>query len=427
MITLFSKLIKNLPTLFLSLVMAIAVWVSAISDADPMEERIYPRSIPIELVGQDPGLLLTSDSQDQVTITLNAPSSLWEKLTRREVSIRAVVDLAGLNAGDHELEVQLQIDAKPIRIVSYSPETIEVELDRLVSRDYSIELVSLGEPAVGFQVEYPVMSQVAVAVAGPEALMDKVNAVQAVLEIEGVSENIDRMVPLIPVDNTYTEIEGLTLSPDMIHISQEVTQRGGFRNVVIKVELSGQVVSGYRVTNISVFPPAVTVFSSDPKLVEGLPGYVNTEILDLTNLKDDLDVELALDLPPGISVVGEDTVEVQVGVASIEGSLTLEKMNVEFVGLDEDLQAFASPETVDVILSGPLNVLESLRANDIHVVVNLEGDGIGTFNRLPLVDLEGSDLIVEAILPASIEIIVEERLPTPSPTPEMTPIGESKE
>ena len=118
---------------------------------------------------------------------------------------------------------------------------------------------------------------------------------------------------------------GLTLDPADVTVTQPITQKYGYRNLVVKVVVKGQVANGYRVTNVSSYPAVVTVFSVDPDLVSNLPGYVETEPLDITGLKDDVDVLLPLALPLGVSVVGENMTQVQVGIAAIESSLTLKQ------------------------------------------------------------------------------------------------------
>jgi hypothetical protein len=55
-------------------------------------------------------------------------------------------------------------------------------------------------------------------------------------------------------------VTGVNISPAQVSVRKAISQRGGYRNVVVKVIVDGQVARGYRVTNISVFPPAVTVF-----------------------------------------------------------------------------------------------------------------------------------------------------------------------
>ena len=73
-------------------------------------------------------------------------------------------------------------------------------------------------------------------------------------------------------------------------------------------------------TNITASPPNLVVFSTNPQLVNNLPNFIETTPLDLTGAQDDLDVRLSLNLPRGISAVGDQTILVQVSIAAIEGS-----------------------------------------------------------------------------------------------------------
>jgi hypothetical protein len=58
----------------------------------------------------------------------------------------------------------------------------------------------------------------------------------------------------------------VTVSPEPIHVTLPVIQQGGYRDVAVKVTIVGRVASGYRLTDLSVFPPVVTVFSDRPNL-----------------------------------------------------------------------------------------------------------------------------------------------------------------
>jgi YbbR domain-containing protein len=209
-------------------------------------------------------------------------------------------------------------------------------------------------------------------------------------------------------------------------VTEQITQRGGYRNVVIKAVLVGQIATGYRLTNITVSPPAVTVFSTDPSLVEKLPGYVETTPINLNGSQDGLDVNLGLNLPDGVQVVGDQSVQVQIGVAAIEGSLSITRLNVNITGLAEGLNAQVSPETVDIIISGPLPILDTLTQDKIVVSVDLTGQGAGTYQLVPRVEMPSTDLKLESILPGSIEVTITQA-PTPSPTPKGSPSPTPKE
>ena len=99
-------------------------------------------------------------------------------------------------------------------------------------------------------------------------------------------------------------VTDLTIQPEAAHVTLPVTRQGGFRDLAVKVVVRGQVASGYRLDSISVSPPVVTVYSSNPDLVNALPGVVETQPLDLQAAKDNVTLRVPLNLPGGVSAVG---------------------------------------------------------------------------------------------------------------------------
>lgn len=411
---------KYLPSFLLAFALAVAVWVAAVTASDPNEIRVYPRALGVEIIGQNAGLVLTSESIPAVTLTLSAPRSIWDRLTNEMVTVRAVADLSGLPAGTSDVPIQVLVGIRPVQIISYTPRTARVTLETLKSRSVPVRIISRGEVAVGFQSDPPTLSRVEVVVSGPASAVSKVEAARAVLDISQAQESINRVLNLQAVDANDQAVSGVTLTPDQVTISQRITQRGGYRNVVVKVQPVGKIASGYRLTAIVVSPPAVTLFSSDPQLVNNLPGFIETQPLDITGAKDDFETRLTLNLPAGISVVGDQTVLVQVGIATIEGSITISLNKVQITGLAEGLVGKVSPETVDIILSGPLPVLDTLRSEFLQVTVDMRDAKVGIYQRSPRVVVTVNEVRVDSILPGTVEVTVS-LAPAPTPTPSPTP------
>ena len=417
MIDFLRRAIKTLPTLLTAFLLALVLWIYAVTSTDPTESGTFGTPIPIEIIGQDPALIRMGELPTTLTLKLSAPRSIWGDLNNQPSLIRAIVDLSGLEAGTHVLPVQVQIGARPAQIESYTPATVEITLENLMTRTLPVNLAIQGEPAVGYQAETPALSNDSVTITGPEALVNQVDQVQAVLDVNLLQQSIVRTIPLKAVDATQSPVTGITLSPSEITVTQEITQRFGYRSVVVNVVVSGQVAQGYRLTNISVFPPAVTVFSADPSIVDSLPGYVQTEALDLTNATDDLDMFLDLSLPDGLSVVGgQETVLVRVGIAAIESSAAYSNMTVEVVGLSSTLKAAIAPEQVTVIVAGPLPMLDQLTIDGIRVMVDVTGLTAGTYQLIPNVEIAIQNLRVESILPETVEVVISSAL-SPTPTP----------
>jgi len=188
----------------------------------------------------------------------------------------------------------------------------------------------------------------------------------------------------------------------------------------VKVSITGRVASGYRLTDLSVFPPVVTIFSSDPDLVSNLLVVVETEPLDLQKAEEDINIRLSIILPPGVTIIGDQTVLVQAGVSPIESSVTLAGEKIDIIGLENNLTAQVSPLTVDIIISGPLSLLDTLTRQDVRVSVDLTGLPAGTYQLTPKVEILIANVIVESILPNTIEVVIApinqtDIVPTPTP------------
>jgi len=410
----------NFRTFLLALILGISVWISAVTSADPDEVRIFPNPIKLEVIGSDPSLIITSEIPEEVEVTLRAPSSVWEQLTALDNSVQATLDLSGLEAGEHIVNVQIRVLLRPYQIVLANPETVTVNLEPFATRILPIDISTSGIPAIGYQAGDVVIDPTKVVVSGPESLVNQATHARVFVNLDGVRENIEQSNTIQITDEENKIIKGLTITPETVQLNVPVSQQGGFRDVAVKVVVQGQQAAGYRVENISVFPPVVTVFASDPELVNALPGVVETLPLDLQDAEEDITTRLALNLPENVTLVGAQTVQVTVGISPIQTSLTLSNKEITVIGLSEGLAAQVLPQTVDVIISGPLPVLDALSPQDVIVTVDVTGLEIGTHQLEPIVDVLVDNVLVESILPGTIEVVISPPI-TPTITPFPTP------
>jgi len=414
----FRWIADNYRTFLWALALAIAVWLAAVTGADPDETRALTTSIPVEIVGQDPSLVINGDVPSEVRITLRAPRSVWNLINADPGLIRAILDLSGLAAGEHNIDLQIQVNARPVQIVAASPQSLLFSLEPLVTKTLTVDLSLFGEAAIGYQIGDPILEPVEVTVAGAESQIESVARARVSVNLDGLREELDESFAVEVLNEAGEPISGLTVTPSSIHVNLPVSQQGGYRDVAVKVITAGRVASGYRLTDISVFPPVVTVFAADPELVSNLPGVLETLPLDLQSAQNDITTRLALNLPAGVSIVGEQTVLIQAGVSAIESSITLAGERVEVTGLASHLAAQVSPQTVDVIVSGPLPLLDTITRQDVRVTVDLTDLPPGTHQVTPKVEVLISDVFVESILPNTIEVVITiNGVPSPTPNP----------
>ena len=397
---------KNLTSLILSLLLAIVIWTSAVTSANPNIETEL--TIPLEVIQPATDIAIVDPLPETVTIKILAPESIILQLEEDNL-ITANINLTDIEAGTYRFPVKVNIpdQIKPIRILEQTPKQLELKVSNLISKSLSISIQIEGEPVIGYKIGRLEWDQVRATVTGQETKVNQIATVVGILDISDARETISTDLKLKAQDENGVPVDAVTVEPDIVHVNQVISLQGGYRNVAVNVTTVGIVEPGYRFTSITPAPPTVMVFSEDPQLVEQLPGYVNTSALDLTGVDGYLETILELDLPNGVSVVGDPTVLVQVNITALETNMSISR-EVEIIGLLPGLSAEASPIQVSVRVSGPVPILENLILRDIRVVVDLSNLDVGTHTVSPTVEILPADVIWEDISPTTVEIVIEE-------------------
>ena len=411
-------LASNIRTFLLALVLGASVWLSAVTGADPDEVRPFPNPVTLEVIGQDPSLILTSEIPPTIEVTLRAPRTVWEQLIAQENSVQGILDITGLSAGEHTQVIQIRIGARPAKTVLTTPETITFTLEPLSTQSLPVEIIVNGQPAVGYQAGEATVEPTQIAISGPDSIVRQATRARVSVSLDDVRESIDEVFDVQVLDDRNIILNGVSINPQTARVMIPISPQSGYRDLAVKVVVNGQQAPGYRLENISVFPPVITVFAEDPELVNGLPGVVETQALDLQNAKENISTRLALTLPETVTIVGTKTVQVQVAISPIQTSLTLLDQPINIIGLPDGFAAQISPQTVDVIISGPQPVLNALTPQDITVSIDVTGLDLGTHQLEPKVEVFVEDVLKGSILPGTVEVVLSILgTPTPISTP----------
>jgi hypothetical protein len=94
-------------------------------------------------------------------------------------------------------------------------------------------------------------------------------------------------------------------------------------------------------------------------------------------------------------------------VEVIRSGLTLE-VTPTIRGLRNDLTTAVGVESVVVILSGPLTVMEALGPNDVTLIMNLVNLGPGDYSIVPVVTVP-DEVVIENIIPEAVPVKIELR------------------
>ncbi len=396
---------ENLASLVLSILLALVIWVSAVTSANPNVEADL--AVPLVVKGMASDITLITEVPANVNLTVLAPESVIEAVQQENI-ITAQVDLTDLDAGTYRFPVLINIpeEIRPIRVIEQTPTQLQLALGQLISTEKNIKIDVEGEPAVGYKIGSLEWDRSSVTISGREDLIQQVDSVIATLDISDASENVTRELTLVAQDEMGNPVTNIDLSPETVRVNQVIDLQGGYRNVAVNVVTQGLVEPGYRFTSITPAPPTVMVFSENPQLVEQLPGYINTNPLDLTGVDGYLETILELDLPDGVTVVGDPTVLVQVNITPLETNISVSR-EIEVIGLLPGLSAEVSPPQVSVRVSGPVPVLDNLTERDIRVIVDLTNIDVGVHTVEPTVEILPSEVELEDISPVEVEVKIQ--------------------
>jgi YbbR domain-containing protein len=399
---------ENLITLLLATGISLSIWIIAINEQNPPREDFFPADLPIEVVNKPADLVLFQPFERTVRVRIRASQASWDRLqpgTDRTLtgSARAFIDLANTTAGLHEYEVQIKFADPDITIISIDPQSVSLRLDQQRQKTFGVQVNVSDAPPVGFTIGTPQVNPPTVTVTGPQSSVEQVAEVVAAMQLRGSKTAIDRDVALIARDTQGNTVQGVRLAPETATVHLPVDQQLGFKDVSVKVVTKGNVASGYWLSNITVDPSTLTVVGSPARLDE-IGGFVTTDAIDVKDAKSGFVRRVALVMPPGVSAVNTQSVQVTIDIAAITGGQTVQRP-VTIQGLDKGLKATLSPDNIDVILGGPLPILQTLKPEDVQVVIDLGNKTPGKYKITPTV-IKPDALKVESIVPDTIEVSI---------------------
>jgi len=391
---------SNFPLIVMSLVLATLVWLVSTEESDPTRVQQFPQSVPVTLSNLPQGMVVVGDFGERVFVTLRTTTSTWNSLSVDDFV--AQVDLEGLGVGEHRLPVEVIVDKRPVRLMQIEPDFVTVELEPNLTRTVPVRVQLEGEPPLGYLRRSPTVEPLEVTVSGPESYVERVADITAVVSVQDATTDVEGEFRLSPLDADGQVVDYVRLTPDVVTVRVPIELSGYYRSLPVKVVSEGEVARGYRITGISVDPPTVTVVGS-PEVIAALPGFIETEPINLEGAEDDVVVRPMLAVPASVGVVlGDQVVEVRVSVEPIESSVTMDVVP-ELHGMEPTLAATVSPETVQVILSGPQALLEALKVDDVRVILNLFGLEPGAHQIEPEV-IVPDGIVARSILPPTVQV-----------------------
>ena len=414
-----AKLFQNMTLKMASLAGAIIIWLIIMNINDPVVTRII-YDVPVNVVNtsyiESMGLSYKiSDGYDTVAVTVRGNRSLVESLTSSRFNVTAdLTQIISLETDPVMVPLTVYCPSISSENLTASPRNINIDIEEMVSKEFVINATASGTtPANGFEVGEMTVEPETVTIRGPGTLIDKIERVNAIVDVTGIRTDKD-MQPVIRITDkngeqiTDTQMSYLSMNVTEEEMTVHVTVYAVRSGVSLKVETSGEPASGYTVGNIAVTPSTLSVVGSRAVL-DMLEQNGNTititadsGLVDVTDKVSDVSVKIDIRqiLPEGLSLASQISTTAVVSVQILPAnsrSVTVETRNIDISGLTDGRSCVFESSSLEIKIQGSPEILDGLSASDLRASVDLSGLMIGR-QKVPVsVDLPDGCSLVEDV------------------------------
>lgn len=231
-----------------------------------------------------------------------------------EAVVRAYVDVKGAKPGKNTFKVMLDVPGFLRREADFvaKPSTVELELVRVSSRLVRV-LLNVGRVHPDYVLDAYSIEPSTVRVVGQESRVNSVDVARVTVDLSSMESGGAYALKVEALDDDGRPVP-VTADPARVTFRPKLEPKPSEKSVLVNPIWIGAVRPGYRITAVTVDPTQVTVRGPAAQLAA--INVVETEAIDLSNLRSDRTFEARLELPEGVAT-SDRNVRVRVTVERI--------------------------------------------------------------------------------------------------------------
>lgn len=291
---------KKYFTMFLSIAIAVGLWVFVIENENPTIKMTYS-NIPVEYLNEDAleeDGLVVADTEEAATVKVTLQGKRADLLDLDSDDLAAAVDVSEYTKGDHYVQVEVHAPDN-VKVVGTKPSQIKITVESLVSSEKTVDVQFEGESPANKEPVFLGVEPEDITVTGASSAVSSVKSLRAVVDISNVTSKKKTInVRLKPVDKLGKEVKGVTLSAEKADIT---VQMYSTKSVPLNVQTTGTATAGYRV---SVDAPDSVQISCSDDLIDSL-SEIATQPVDITDITERTEISLTPVLPEGVRLASK--------------------------------------------------------------------------------------------------------------------------
>jgi YbbR domain-containing protein len=250
-----------------------------------------------------------------------------------------------------------------------------------------------------------------VTVIGPEETISKIEKVQAVCDVSGLSDDITDTVVLKFLDTKGNKVDtsNLTLNASTVTVTVKMDST---KTVPINVETAGTLPNGLELDKITTSPSEIAIKGDASILNDITEITIPSSVINLSTVTADMSttVDITSYLPDGVTIQNsDDNTQVTISVTlekEVSQSVSVSTSNLTIRNLSKGLSGTFDESSISVTMNGNETALSSLDSATITGSVDASGLTAGTYNLE--VTLSTPDGVTATTVTAKVTIVQEE-------------------
>lgn len=339
---------------------------------------------------------------DTVDVTLVGDKGKVD-IAKAKFNFEIYADLRNLPPGTHKVNLEYSKLSNDLD-VKLDPSTIVVTIMSLIETEKSIkaDFVNLDQIDEMYVLGDPQLAVDTVKIKGPQAVVDQIATVKAIVDVSDLSKLADYQAPVYAYDKLGNKLD-VEIRPEKVTVSTQVTTPS--KVVPIKEAITGNPPEGYSIESIILEPSEVKLYG-ETDVIDMYREIIAP--IDLYQLDENNEIIVKLEKPENVHKMSVDTVKVKVTYEETQEK-TFEEIPIEFKNLDAKYKVKAKTlddAMVDLVLSGAKTRVDSLSKDDIKVFIDLNGYTPGEY-QIPIT-IETIDNVMIEPSQVKVNIIITE-------------------
>lgn len=399
------KIIVQLVCLLLSL----GLWIYVTNIENPIKSYELSR-VPVEIKNadslKDAGLALSPNQEFYVNLKIEGNSQDLFSVDKSDFTISVDLNEFVLKNGENKITVNIENSPSTVKIKNSNGLTITIKTEAYSTKEVPVKSKINVISKSSYYVATPIFSPETIIVSGPESLVNKVTKVVAEGEESNAVKTIVKDYIVTPVDENDKEITGVELSQKWAEAIIEINEG---KIVPIKINTTGTLPSGLRLKSISSTTTEIGI--TGPESALSSINEIGTETINLSEIKDSTNIDVALGIPDGILIHnGENSITVSIVVEKVQTKEFI--IDYSMIGQQEGITVVPDNNKVTITVSGFEDVLNSLTEANFTAELDVsEYIEEGEFSKVPTVNLVGVDNVnIDTV--SEIKLTVTKDIPT---------------